>query len=257
MKHYILSSALILITLLMGGCGDKWNVLKDVQPSTGAQVRFVHAAPDAPALDVYVNDQRISGAAVTTVNPTGSLLYNSVFPNFDYSGVQAGAIKVKAVAATGGTVATPLLSADLTAEAGKRYSLFATGIAPSYSFVTISDDLPPVAGNSFFLRVVNLVPNATDLTLTYDGKDVATGIQPNKASAFVPISFPADYRTGTIRTANIQAKVNGAAPITTVATTITGIQPGAVVTYFVRGVMTTDPKAPTKFPVGGIIYLSR
>lgn len=257
MKYLLISLVLTVVSLLTGGCSDKWNILKDVQPSTGAQVRFVHAAPDAPAIDVYVNDQRVSGAAVTTTNPTGSLLYGSVFPNFEYSGIQATATKVKVVVASGGAVDSPLLSADLNAEAGKRYSLFATGVAPTYSLITITDEVPPVGVNSFFIRIVNLVPNATDATLIYDGKDVATSIVPGKASPYITLALPADYKSGTFRTANIQAKVNGAIPITLGAFTVTGIQPGAILNYVLRGVLTTDAKVPTKFPVSTITYLSR
>ena len=243
----------------MGGCGEKWNILKDVQSSTGAQVHFIHAAPDAPAIDIYVNEQRVSGAAVTTANPTGSLLYGAsiTFPSFEYAGIPAGTTKIKVVAATGGTVASPLLSADLNAEAGKRHSLFATGVAPSYSLVTITDEAPPVNSNSFFIRIINLVLNATDATLTYDGKDVVTGIVSGKASPYIVVALPADYKSGVFRTANIQAKVNGAIPVTLTATTQTGLQPGAVLNYVLRGGLTTDPKTPTKFPVTTLTYLSR
>jgi len=257
MKYTLISSVLTVVSLLAGGCSNKWNILKDVQPSTGAQVRFMHAAPDAPAIDLFVNDQRVSGAAVTAANPTGSLLYGTVFPSFEYSGIPAGATKIKGVAASGGTVASPLLSADLNAEAGKRYTLFATGLAPAYSLVTITDEIPPVSGNSFFIRIVNLVPNATDATLIYDGKEITAGTAPEKASPFITVAFPADYKTGTIRTANIQSKINGVIPITLGAFTVTGIQPGAVLTYVVRGVLTTDAKTPTKFPILVTTYLSR
>lgn len=257
MKYTIISIALTIVGLMAGSCGEKSNILQNVQPSTGARVRFIHAAPDAPAIDVYMNDQRMSGAVVTAVNPTGSLRYGTAFPGFEYSGIAAGAAKIKMVVAAGGTVASPLLSADLNAEAGKRYSLFATGVAPSYSLVTITDELPPVSGNSFFIRIINLVPNATDATLVYDGKDVVTGIAPGKASPYIAVPLPADYKSGTFRTANIQAKVNGAIPVTLTATTQTGVQPGAVLNYVLRGVLTTDAKTPTKFPVTTLTYLSR
>ena len=61
MKYTIISIALTIVGLMAGSCGEKWNILQNVQPSTGARVRFIHAAPDAPAIDVYVNDQRMSG----------------------------------------------------------------------------------------------------------------------------------------------------------------------------------------------------
>ncbi|GAB3689772.1 DUF4397 domain-containing protein [Spirosoma flavus] len=263
MKQLIAFCCVALSGLLATGCGNKFDFLKDVQMPAGAQLRFIHAAPDAPALDVYVNDKQISGAAVATTNPTGSVLYTtstlSVFPAVDYSAIPAGAAKVKAVNASGGTVASPLISADLTTEAGKRYSVFATGLAPSYSLLTIPDELPALSGNNIFARIVNLVPNSTDVTLTYDGKEIITGIAPGKASAFVPIAPPADYKSGLIRTLNFQAKVNGAIPVTTVtyANPAPGIQPGGVFTFYVRGVMTTDTKSPTKYAVGFLNYQNR
>lgn len=259
MKQAFSITCLFLAGLLAGGCNDKFNFTKDVQPVTGAQVRFIHAAPDAPAIDVYVNDQRLSGAAVTTANPTGSLLYasSSVFPASDYSSIPAGATKVKVVTATGGTVASPLLAADLMAEAGKRYSFFATGLAPTYSLLAVPDEIPALNGNNIFVRVINLVPNSTDVTLTYDGKDIVTSIAPGKASAFVIVAPPADYKAGLIRTANFAAKVNGALPVTTGTVFYASAQPGATVTFFVRGVMTTDAKVPTKYAVGLASYVNR
>ncbi|MFD2570035.1 DUF4397 domain-containing protein [Spirosoma soli] len=259
MRNFWITSCVALISIVVSGCGDKFNVLQDVQPATGAQVRFIHAAPDAPAVDVYVNDRRISGAAVTTTNPTGSLLYSSssIFPSAEYSSIPIGTTKLKIVAATNGTLTTPLLSADLEAEAGKQYSLFATGLAPTYSTLLVTDDIPAISGNTFFVRIVNLVPNATDVTLTYDGKDIIPTVAPGKASAFVSIPFPADYKSGLLRTANFQAKVNGAIPVTTGTIFYTGIQPGAAITYFVRGVMTTDAKIPTKYAVNLSSYSNR
>ncbi|GAB2599511.1 DUF4397 domain-containing protein [Spirosoma areae] len=259
MKQALQLSFVFLTGLLAIGCNDKFDFLQDVQTPAGAQVRFIHAAPDAPAIDVYVNDQRISGAAVTTTNPTGSLLYtsSSVFPASEYSAIATGPAKVKVVTASGGTVASPLLSADLMAEAGKRYSFFATGTAPNYSLLAIPDELPALAGNNFFVRIVNLVPNSTDVTLTYDGKDIATSIAPGKASAFIAVAPPADYKTGLIRTVNFGAKVNGIIPVTTGTLMYAGIQPGGAVTFYVRGVMTTDAKVPTKYAVALASYTNR
>ncbi len=259
MKYSFLFVTLAVVSLLAAGCGDKWNIMQDVLPATGAQVRFIHTAPDAPAIDMFINDQRISGAAITVTNPTGSLLYgsSSVFPASDYASVPAGALKIKAVAAAGGTVASPLLTTDLNAEAGKRYSLFVTGLAPAYSFLTVNDEVPPVAGNTFFLRLVNLVPNSTDVKVTYDGKELITSVLPNKASAFTTIAFPADYKTGLIRTANFQITLNGTVPVVLPVFTIPSIQPGAVITYVFRGLMATDPKVPSKFPPTLVSYVNR
>ncbi|GAB3944414.1 hypothetical protein GCM10028805_11900 [Spirosoma harenae] len=263
MKQTLAICCVFMTGLLASSCNDKFNFLQNVQTPTGAQFRLIHAAPDAPALDVYVNDQRISGAAVTTTNPTGSVLYTTTalaaFPANEYAAIPTGAAKIKLVSATGGSVASPLVATDLTAEAGKRYSLFATGVAPSYSIIAIPDELPPLSGNNIFARIVNLVPNSTDVTLTYDGKDIITGVAPGKASAFVPIAPPADYKSGLIRTANFLAKVNGAIPVTTAtfANAAPGMQPGGVFTFYVRGVMTTDPKSPTKYAIGFSNYLNR
>ncbi|MBD2702673.1 DUF4397 domain-containing protein [Spirosoma sp. BT702] len=263
MKQTIAICCVALSGLLAGSCGNKFDFLQDLQMPAGAQLRFIHAAPDVPAFDVYVNERQISGAAVTTTNPTGSVLYSnttlSVFPASEYSAIPAGTAKLKAVNASGGTVASPLITSDLAVEAGKRYSVFATGLAPSYSLLVVPDELPALSGNNLFARIVNLVPNSTDVTLTYDGKEVITGVAPGKASAFVPIAPPADYKSGLIRTLNFQAKVNGTIPVTTAtfANAAPGAQPGGTFTFYVRGVMTTDPKSPTKYAISFGNYLNR
>ena len=79
-----------------------------------AEVRVLHASPDAPAVDVYLDDTQVS--ALTNV-PFGVIS--------GYLSIPAGAHNVKVYAT--GTTTSPVIDADVTVAAGKMYTIAATG----------------------------------------------------------------------------------------------------------------------------------
>jgi hypothetical protein len=105
MKKYLLSISLLSI-IFLGSCGDENSFLTNVITAEGAKVKFIHAAPDAPGVAIFVNDKKVSG--VLTVDPAtpGIVTYGGVFPAQDYANLSAGAAKVSVTAPTANNAVT-------------------------------------------------------------------------------------------------------------------------------------------------------
>jgi hypothetical protein len=95
-----------------------------------ADVRVLHASPDAPAVDVYLDDTIVD--ALTNV-PFGTIS--------DYLEVPAGDHNVKVYAT--GTTADPVIDADVTVAAGAAYTIAATGALADIAPQVLEDDVSP------------------------------------------------------------------------------------------------------------------
>jgi hypothetical protein len=117
-----------------------------VGASNHATVRVLHASPDAPAVDVYLDDAAVS--ALTNV-PFGTLS--------DYLDVPSGDHNVKVYAT--GTTTDPVIDADVTVAAGTAYTIAATDALASITPQVLVDD-PSPACDSAQVRVVHLSADA-------------------------------------------------------------------------------------------------
>jgi len=108
-----------------------------------ASVRVVHASPDAPNVDVWLD-----GAIVLTDVPFTAVS--------DYLTVPAGDHNVQ-VTATGST--EPVIDADVTLTAGTSYTVAATGLVADIAATVLVDDRTPADGQAK-LRVFHASPSA-------------------------------------------------------------------------------------------------
>ncbi|MFN8347983.1 MAG: DUF4397 domain-containing protein [Spirosomataceae bacterium] len=248
------------IAAMIMACGTEHDLLKDVQTASGARVKFFHAAPDAPGVALYVNDKKFS--AVLTVAPAtpGVITYGSVFPSTDYALVEAGAAKAKLIIpASGATAETTVFSGTVPVEADKYYSVFATGLAPTYGAVLIQDNMPAFNDRQVFFRVVNMIPNSTGVTASLAGNAFIEKVEYGKAGNFVPYNVAADFKGGSIAVNGFTFKVEGpnGVTVTTASSNITGLTGGRAVTIVVRGVLPTTPTGTTKYPITVSNYTNR
>ncbi len=136
-----------------------------------AKVRVIHASPDAPAVDVYVN-----GTVALTNVP--------FFTASDYLDLPAGSYRVQ-VSPTGQPASAAVIDATATIEAGKAYTIAATGLVADIEPTIFVDDLTaPAAGNAK-VRVYHLSPDAP-----------AVDVKPAGAAALISgLAFPeaSDY----------------------------------------------------------------
>ena len=111
-----------------------------------AKVRVIHASPDAPAVDVFVNGNR----ALTNV---------PFFTASDYLDLPAGTYRIQ-VAPTGQDASAAVIDANATIEAGKAYTVAATGPVAAIKPTIIVDDLSAPASGNAKIRVYHFSPDA-------------------------------------------------------------------------------------------------
>lgn len=127
-----------------------------------ARIRVVHASPDAPPVDIYVNDEIVD--ALTNV-PFGAIS--------DYLSVPADEYNIK-VYATGDDT-TPVIDADVTLEANTSYTVAAINPLASIQPAVFIDD-PMLAEDAAMVRVVHLSPDAPAVDVAPDGADPADAV---------------------------------------------------------------------------------
>ncbi|MCX7669858.1 MAG: DUF4397 domain-containing protein, partial [Anaerolineae bacterium] len=122
-----------------------------------ARVRVVHASPDAPNVDVLLNDN-LAFADVAFREITG------------YATLPPGDYNVKVVPA--GATTPVVIEADLTLQAGKEYTVIAKDVLASIgALVLVDDNSAPAAGNAH-VRFVHLSPDAPAVDIAVTGGPV-------------------------------------------------------------------------------------
>ena len=170
-KYLSLFLMIIFGATVFTACSDDENVVAPT-PEAKAKVLVTHASPDAPGVDLLV-DNAVAGTNLTFPNNTG------------YLEVNAGTRNVK-VNVTG--TSTTAIEANLTLDANKNYSVFAVNNVASIEPVVLEDDLTSPASGKAHIRFLHLSPNApaVDITLT-SGAIVFGNYIFKQASAFTPL----------------------------------------------------------------------
>lgn len=113
--------------------------------SGSARVRVVHAAPDTPAVDIFLDGKVIwQNVGFTAIS--------------DYMAVPAGAHKL-ALAPTGKDASAAILTADASFAAGTPYTVAAIGLA-NVSAKVFTDDLAAPPSGKARVRVIHFSPDA-------------------------------------------------------------------------------------------------
>jgi Domain of unknown function (DUF4397) len=147
-----------------------------------AFVRVVHASPDAPNVDVWVD-----GETVLTDVPFTAVS--------DYLTLPAGTYNVQ-VTATGSTNA--VIDADLTLAAGTSYTVAATGLLADITATVLTDDRVPADGQAK-LRIFHASPSApaeVDVAVT-DGPILVEALAYPEATGYLTVdaaTYPLEIR---------------------------------------------------------------
>jgi hypothetical protein len=147
----ILLHALTLMLLIgfLNSCSKEDDVMT---PST-ARVMVVHASPNAPAVDVRVNN------AVA--------LSNVAFPaNSTYTGINAGSTNIK-VSPTGST--NYVIDATVDLKSNMNYSVFAIDSVAKIKAAIVMDDLTAPAAGKSHVRFFHFSPNAPAVDIAVTG----------------------------------------------------------------------------------------
>lgn len=128
---------------------------------TPANLRVVHASPDAPAVDVIAND-----------NFAAPLVEDLEFPNVTgFLSVPPADYNVKVTPAD--NAGAIVIDADLTLEAAQTYSVLAVGALADIEPLVLAEDPRPVA-TAAKVRIVHGAPAApnVDIYVTAQGADI-------------------------------------------------------------------------------------
>jgi Domain of unknown function (DUF4397) len=167
-----LLTLLLAATALTAACDDDDNT----GPEGEARVRVVHASPDAPSVDVLLDD-----AEVLSDVP--------YLASSDYLATSAGDHNLKVNAA--GT-ATTAIDADVTLADGTDYTVIASDLVAEITPIVLEDDnTAPAAGNAR-VRALHGAPSApaVDIYVTAPGADLEAAVPVLTGVAFGDV---ADY----------------------------------------------------------------
>jgi hypothetical protein len=134
-----------------------------VDAGTPAALRVIHASPDAPSVDVVVDDD--------FANP---VLSGVAFPDFsDYLEVPAGMYNIKVTPE--GNPGVIAIDTDVDVDAGVAYSVYASDLLASIAPYVLVDDYRSIATEAK-VRIVHMAPSAglVDIYVTAPGADIST-----------------------------------------------------------------------------------
>lgn len=195
--------------------------------SSDAQLRVLHASPDAPAVDVYIDGaEAISDLAFDDIT--------------DYVSVPSGAHSVQVFPASADGTGDPVIDADVTLNAGTDYTVAAVGLlADIEPLVLVDDNSDPAAGEAK-LRFVHASPDAPAVDIYADGAGV---VVPN--ASFKDASGYLGLAAGTY---DLEVRAAGTE---TVALDLPGItlEAGKTYTAFAVGLLEGTPALNAKLTV--------
>ena len=193
-----------------------------------AMVRALHASPDAPAVDVYVNDAKVlSDVTFKTLS--------------DYLELDAGSYTVAIKAAGTDTVVT---SIDATVDAGNKYTIAAIGLLKDIKLTAFVDD-GMTSADEAKLRVVHLSPDT-------GGVDVALAGQSPADAPVKDLTYPnaTDYLALPAGTYDFEVRPTGT---TTVALSLPGTALAADTNYTVFAVGLSAAGVPAEQALGVVV----
>ncbi|MCA9670221.1 MAG: DUF4397 domain-containing protein [Myxococcales bacterium] len=148
--------------------------LKVRPPIKFAKALVVHASPDAPGVDLLVDNSKVNTTPLTFTANTG------------YLDVQSGARNVKVNAA--GT-STSVIDANLTLDPNKSYSIFAINTLANIEALVLEDDLSTPSAGKAHLRFAHLSPDAPAVDIWIKGSPapIFTNMKFKGSTTFIPV----------------------------------------------------------------------
>ncbi len=174
-----------LVTAVSPPCAE---VLEIDGAGSDACLRLVHAAPDAPPVDVYINDAQIAQ----------NLEFASAT---EYVAVPSGGGRGGRVTATGAPIEEAVIDAGLDFDPGQAYEILVTGAGDDLELTTTGTDLRPIAAGQARVRVVHASPDAGVIDVGVEGTDenLFEGVDFRNATEYIIVDagdYPIEVRPG-------------------------------------------------------------
>lgn len=201
-------------------------------PDPESYVRILHASPNAPAVDVYVNNfpsfKNIAYRGFSNyVKLPGSGLYNiKVFP--------------------AGTNVNPVINTNVFITDGKIYTIAAIGELSNISLLPIEDPRIPITPGKTSIRFVHLSPDTPSVDVTL----------PNGTKLFSDVSYKeiTNYTTVNPGTYTLQVRIAGNDKVALNVPNIR-VKPNRFYTVYAIGFSSKTPGLQALIPLDGNSYL--
>lgn len=168
----LLAFMMISAVLTFTSCKDDDDNNPSPAPTFG-NLMATHASPDAPGVDLLIDNVKLNTAAIN---------YPATTP---YITLATGNRNIKINVA--GT-ATTVIDATLPLAANKNYSVFAVGAVANIAPLVLEDNLSSPAAGKAHIRFIHLSPDAPAVDVALDGGAVVFGDYSFKEySEFTPL----------------------------------------------------------------------
>ncbi len=140
---------IVALTLMLGALGGAWAGAPTVTATAAGAplLRIVHASSDAPAIDAYLNGQKVASAPQ----------FAAVTP---YTTVPAGGATLQALAAGAGPGGVAFLTTTVDLREGAAYTIIAADRLKQMAPVVLDDTLGAAADGQAHVRLVHVSPDA-------------------------------------------------------------------------------------------------
>ena len=185
----------VLVLTTMAASSEASPVASPV--ATEANVRVIHASPDAPAVDVWVN-----GAVAIEDLAFGSAT--------DWIAMEPGSYDI-AVTAADAAIDTAVISATLDLEAGTNYNVAAVGLLADITATVFTTDTMDLGADMARVQVIHASPDAPAVDIAVTGGDVLVpGLEfPNASGALDVPAGPYDLEVRVAGTEDVALPLPG------------------------------------------------
>lgn len=158
--------------ILITGCMDDDD--PNITNVPVAYVSFFHGSPNAPGLNVEVDNKPINGSPFDYAGHTGYLRLYPGDRNLKFGPYASSSVNIDTI---------------ITFEANKAYSVFVADEFENGSVVVLSDNADPAASGKAKVRIINLSPNAGDIDFKAVGETNpwATDLKFKDATGFTEV----------------------------------------------------------------------
>lgn len=183
-----------------------------------AQVRVVHASPDAPAVDIFVGaNKAISNLAFKAASP--------------YANLPVGKADIKVFATSANGQGTPAIAAAPDLKAG-AYTIAAVGKLANIEPLVLEDNLAKPAAGKAHVRFVHASPDAPAVDIAVKGGPVLfSNVAFKGSSQFTPVDA---------KTYDLEVRLAGK-PDVALAVPGVALKDGDIVTVFAMGLAAGQP----------------
>jgi hypothetical protein len=202
----------IFLSVILATSIFTFSSCEDEVKTTYANVLVTHASPDAPGVDLLIDDVKVNTQPLAYPDNTGYLEAETGTRN----------IKVNVAGTT-----TTVINGDLDLEADKYYSVFAVDQVSEITALALVDDLTMPAAGKAHVRFVHLSPDspAVDIAVASSGAVVFSNIAFKGFTPFTPLD------AGTY---NLDVRLAGTSTVALVLPPVT-LTAGKIYTVFAKG----------------------